>query len=124
MKKICFLLMLPFISSVSVHAQKPSVPGNEDRKKIQEFTIQLRPAPANTVLFDIVRQGRPVFNQPMNPVTMLPKGFQTKEDAFKVAEWMITQYGRLEHFPPMVPPHVAQQLNIKNLLPIPKPGNL
>jgi hypothetical protein len=50
----------------------------------------------------------------MNPINMLPEGFTTKEDAFKVAEWMIKEYGNQNHLPPMVPPHVLHELKIKD----------
>ena len=68
----------------------------------------------NTVLFEIIKQGQQVYNHPMNPINLRPEGFTTKEDAFKVAEWMIKQYGKQDRFPPMVPPHVIHELKVRN----------
>jgi len=92
MQKIYVLLLL-LISSVSMSAQKANALRSEDRKEMQGLTVQLRTAPDNTYLFDIMK-GPILLNIGMrtNPATMLPGRFETKADAFKVAECMIKQY--------------------------------
>ena len=112
MQKICVLLAVLIISTVSF-AQKANPQKPEDKKAIQGLVMQLRTAPGNTYLFDIM-QGPVCLNLQMtnNPATMLPKGFETKDDAFKVGEWMIKQYKKDGHLPAMVPPHVLHQLKI------------
>jgi hypothetical protein len=115
MKKCMALLLVLFCWQAVVKAQqKPLlIDPVKDKREKNGYTIQLKMAPSNTVLFDIWQTGKPVFNQPNNPVTMLPQGFESKDDAWKVAEWMVGEYNGQAHFPPMVPPHVARQLNVK-----------
>jgi hypothetical protein len=118
MRKIYLLLSFSFLFAALAKAQQPPIMIDpvKDKKEISGYTIQLKMAPRNTVLFEIMQQGKPVYMHPMNPVSMLPEGFDTKEDAFKVAEWMIREYGKQPHFPPMVPPHVVRELKIKDPL--------
>lgn len=119
MKKISLILLLQIVLG-TLHAQQHPMVLNpvKDKKEMNGYTIRLKMAPGNTVLFDLLKGQQPVFNHSMNPVTMLPQGFASKEDAFKVAEWMINKYGAQGHFPPMVPPGVAKQLNVSNSLPV------
>ncbi len=124
MKKIRLILLLQIVL-VTLHAQQHPMlldPIN-DKKEKDGYFIQLKMAPGNTFLFDLLKGQQPVFKQAMNPVTMLPQGFSSKEDAFKVAEWMIDKYGARGHFPPMVPPDVARKLNVAHSLPKPASVN-
>jgi hypothetical protein len=107
MRNILLICLLLFCGQQIAHAQKPPLLlyPVKDKKEVQEYTIQLRPAPGNTDLFDIFKQGRPMYQHPMHPVTMLPEGFPNKDEAYKVAEWMIKEYGRQPHpFPPQLYP--------------------
>ena len=124
MKKISLILLLQIVL-VTLHAQQHPIVLNpvKDKKEMKGYTIRLKMAPGNTVLFDLLKGQQPVFNHPVNPVTMLPQGFSSKEDAFKVAEWMIDKYGAQGHFPPMVPPDVTRKLNLANSLPKPASVN-
>jgi hypothetical protein len=100
MRNILLICLLFFSGQQLAHAQQPPLLLDpvKDKREVQGYTIQLRPAPGNTVLFEIFNHGHP-----MHPVTMLPEGFLTKAEAYKVAEWMIKEYGRQPHpFPPMV----------------------
>lgn len=124
MKKISLILLLQMIMGM-LHAQQHPMlldPIN-DKKEKNGYSILLKMAPGNTVLFDLLKGQQPVFKQAMNPVTMLPQGFSSKEEAFKVAEWMIDKYGAQGHFPPLVPPDVARKLNVANSLPKTQPVN-
>lgn len=118
MKKISLILLLQMILG-TLHAQQHPMlldPIN-DKKEKDGYSIRLKMAPGNTVLFDLFKGQQPVFKHAMNPVTMLPQGFSSKEEAFKVAEWMIDRYGAQGHFPPLVPPDVARKLDVANSLP-------
>ena len=106
------LFCLIFGAAEAQTSAKPLDPV-KDRKEKDGYVIQLNPAPQNTILFDILKDGAPVFNQPMNPVTLQPPGFESREDAWKLAEWMIGQYAGQGKFPAQVPPQVALQLNVK-----------
>ncbi len=119
MRKLCLLLLLQ-VATLALLAQQnedaqPHEPLNpqKDKKEFQGFTIRLKPAPGNTYLFDILRRGTPA-GAPLhhNPVTMLPQGFNSKADAYKVAEWMIKKQKKTGHIPPVLPPHIAKTLNI------------
>jgi hypothetical protein len=104
----CFLFVALFS-----YTQKPEfLDFVKDTKTVGEFTVRLRLAPANTFLFDILKDNKPIGFHPNNPATMLPIGFDKKEDAFKVAEWQIKEYRKTGHFMPFVPPHIARELNI------------
>jgi hypothetical protein len=111
MRKIYTLLALIIIGEVS-SAQKSEPPGANE-KKVEGFIILIRPAPAATFLFDILKNGQPVYRQTNNPFTMQAEGFEKKEDAFNVAEWLIREYTTTQHFPPTIPLHVANQYKIK-----------
>ncbi len=111
-------MLLQMSAAVIFAQQKPLlIDPVKDKKDKGGYTILLKAAPANTVLFDLLKAGKAVFNQQMNPVTMLPIGFDTKNDAWKVAEYMIDQYGKQGKFPPILPPNVAIILNIQNTKP-------
>ena len=106
-----------------MHSNLNNVEPGKRPKEMNGYSIRLKMAPGNTVLFDLLKDQHPVFNHSMNPVTMLPQGFASKADAYKVAEWMIGKYGAQGHFPPMLPPGVAKQLNVANSFPKPLPVN-
>ena len=114
MKKI-FLLMILQMTVYVVIAQQPTLLNHQkDKKEIGGLTVHLRAAPGNTYLFDLLQGPIPLENGLRNnPATMLPKGFATREDAFKVAEWMIKQYKKHGHMPAIVPPHVLDELKIE-----------
>ena len=117
MKKQIIMLVLSCVLLSTADAQSSQRPLDpvKDRREKDGYVIQLKPAPQNTVLFDILKDGTPVFSQPMNPVTLQPPGFESHEDAWKLAEWMIGQYAGQVKFPAQVPPQVALQLNVKIL---------
>src|SRR5436190_21430924 len=113
MQKI-YLLGFLLIGSLTIFAQK-NVPANpqKDKQEYEGYTINIIPAKGSTYLFDIM-QGPIQLTRGMqnNPATMLPKGFDSKDDAYKVAKWMIKQYEKDRHLPGMVPPHVLDELKI------------
>ena len=113
MKKLCLFLML-FCTTIILNAQQPpKVNGPLNQKQILGMTVMLRPAPANTWLFDIM-PGKEAPIPPMlnNPVTQLPEGFETPEQAFKAAEWMIKESKKTGHFVPFIPMHIAMEIGL------------
>jgi hypothetical protein len=117
--------MLLLISALNIFAQQKQllIDPVKDRKEKNGYTIQLKMALNNTILFDLLQAGKSVFKQPINPLTRLPIGFDNKEDAWRVANWMIDQYGKEGHFPSLIPPNVARQLNVRNINTQPLPVN-
>src|SRR5450432_1492192 len=127
MKKI-FLLIILQIAVFALFAQKnepASVQRPEpvnplkDKQEYEEFTIRLMPAmptPASigSYGFDILKDNKPVVHQFQNPLPFSPKGIQKKDDAYKIAQWMIREYkktGKWQYFPS----RVAHELQIKTL---------
>lgn len=112
MRKICILVFI-LICSATLFAQKNESQNSSMEKKVDGFVIFIRPAPGPTFLFDILKNGQVMYRQTNNPFTLQPEGFEKKEDAFKVAEWLVNEYKTTQHFPPNVPPHVADLYKIK-----------
>ena len=112
MRKI-YLLVSIIISSATLSAQKVEQINSQIEKKFEGYIILTKPAPAATFLFDILKNGQLVYQQINNPFTRQPEGFQTKDDAFKVAEWLIKEFKTTQHFSREIPPHVAQQYKIR-----------
>jgi hypothetical protein len=113
MRKIYLLLVL-VICSTTLWAQKnESASLRNQKKEIDGYTIQIKPAPLETFLFDILKDGRPVYTLMNNPFTMKPEGFEKRNDAFNIGEWLIREFKMTQHFPPIVPPHVADLYKIK-----------
>jgi len=79
MRKIYLLLTFSFLFAGLAKAQQQPIMIDpvKDKKEISGYTIQLKSAPRNTVLFEIKQQGKPVYMHPMNPVSMLPEGFDS-----------------------------------------------
>ena len=112
MSKIYILVLFLFAGTTLV-AQKVDQSNSSIEKKVDGHSIFLKPMPNATWLFDILKDGKIVYQLNNNPFTMRPEGFEKKEDAFKIAEWLIKEYKNNKHFPPVIPPHVADQNKIK-----------
>jgi hypothetical protein len=112
MKRIYLLVLASFIAVTSIAQRHQPVNPQKDKQNIEGFTVRLKEAPGNTYLFDIEKEGKPVAIQLHNPFTMAQQGFQKKEDSYKVAKWLLREYKLTGHFPLMIPPHVAHELNI------------
>lgn len=117
MKKIC-LLMIMQIAVCTVFAQKHE-PVNMQRpdpvnpaKDVQEYqgyTIRLMPAlttpqSMGSYGFDILKDDKPVVHTLKSPL-ITQKELQKKDDAFKVAQWMIREYNRTGHWQISAPAH-------------------
>jgi len=66
-----------------------------------EFTFEIIPAPNNTYGYSIIMGGRTLIHQPNAPALPGVEGFKTREDAQKVAEFVIEKIRRHD-FPPSV----------------------
>jgi hypothetical protein len=126
MKKI-YLLIIMQIAVFTLFAQrheplnvqKPeSVNPMKDKQEYQGYIIRLMPAmPVPGTMgsygFDILKDNKPVVHQFQNPLPFSPKGIQKKEDAYKIAQWMIRDYIKTGHWQNIVPPHMALELKIE-----------
>jgi hypothetical protein len=120
MKQILLILVLQQATLI-IHAQKvdsnsirrvPVIEMNNTRD-YSGFTIQLISKNLDRYSFDILTGTKTLSHHFQDPLPFSPKGIQKKEDAYKIAQWMINQYKKTGHWENMMPPHVAQQLEIK-----------
>ena len=52
-------------------------------------------------------------HQFQNPLPFSPKGIQKKDDAYKIAQWMIGEYKKTGRWQNIVPPHITRELKIE-----------
>ena len=110
--------MYSICKKMNINVQRPEpVNPMKDKQEYQGYTIRLMPAmPAPGSMgsygFDILKDNKPVLHQVRNPLPFYPKGIQKKEDAYKIAQWMISEYTNTGHWPKIVPPHIARELKI------------
>ncbi len=118
MKKILLILVL-HMAALIIHAQKidsnniltkiPVVEMNNTRD-YSGFTIKLLSKNVTGYSFDILAEK--TFHHFQNPLAFSSKGIQKKEDAYKIAQWIINEYNKTGHWEKMIPPHIARQLKI------------
>ena len=102
-----------------VNVQRPEpVNPMKDKQDYQGYTIRLMPAmpkpgSMDSYGFDIFINNKPVVHQFKNPLLFSPKGIQKKEDAYKIAYWMIQEYEKTGRWQNIVPPHIAHELKIE-----------
>jgi len=119
MKKIRLVLLFQ-LGVLITHAQKidsdstltkiPVIETNNIRD-YRGFTIKLVSKNVTSYSFDILAE-KNLTRHFQNPLPFAPKGIQKKEDAYKVAQWIINEYKKTGHWENLVPPHVARQLGI------------
>jgi len=68
--------------------------------------------PANTFGFFIMKGNKPVYSQLSDPFSHKPTGFKTREDAYKLAEWVVAEDSKKGRPPMLISPAVAKQLNL------------
>jgi hypothetical protein len=127
MKKLCFVIVLQIVA-FTLFAQKhdllkiqrtiPDIPTN-NMQEYQGYVIKLiqaLPASDRTECygFDILKDGRRLVHQPRNPLAFSPGGVPKKEDAYKIAEWIIREYKNTEQWQNTMPPQVANDLKIES----------
>ena len=120
MKKILLILVLHMAAPI-IHAQKidsnniltkvPVVEMNNTRD-YSGFTIKLMSQNVTGYSFDISGE-KNLARHFQNPLPFSPKGIQKKEDAYKIAQWIINEYKKTGHWENMVPPHVLKELKIE-----------
>lgn len=126
MKKICLLMILLMAESagfaqnnqpVKVQIHEPVNP-MKDKQEFHGYTIRLMPAmlpqSMDSYGFDISKDNEPALHHFRNSLPFLPKGIQKKEDAYKIAKWMIREYVKTSRWQNMVPLHIARELKIEN----------
>ena len=112
-KHITFLWILIF-SIRAAHAQQVEKFNPEkEKREINGYTIRLVPLAVNTFGFFIMKGDKPVYSQLSDPFSHGPLGFKNKEDAYKVAEWVVRIDSKNGKPPLTISPSVAKQLNLQ-----------
>jgi len=109
-----FLLVLIFSITVAHAQQVEKFNPEKDKREINGYTVRLMPMPANTFGFFIMKGNKPVYSQFSNPFSNRPVGFKSKEDAYKLAEWVAGEDSKNGRPPVAIPPTVLKQLNLQN----------
>ena len=111
-KKTTMLLGL-LLMAITVSAQQTErFDGAKDKKEINGYTVYLVPAFGNTFGFGIIKGKRSIAVQLNNPFSPALAGFKTKEDAFKLAEWVVNEDIKNGRPPQHFSQEVAKQLNL------------
>jgi cell division protein YceG involved in septum cleavage len=115
--KLYNLVLLFVCLSCTAYSQQSTlqIDPAKDQKQFNGFTIQLKQAQGNTVLFNLLKDQKLIYGQPFNPITLNVVGFSCKEDAYKVGEYMIKEYGSQQTFPAKLPSQLALQLGLRTI---------
>ena len=112
------LLQIGIFSAFSQKADSANLrrlePVNSIRQnqEYQGYVIRLKLGNMEDYGFEILKDGSNTGHHFQNPVPFFPKGIQKKEDAYKIAQWIVNQYKKTGHWENMVPPHIMRQLGI------------
>jgi hypothetical protein len=121
MKKNCMIILLLLVT-FSAFAQKPDsiglsrfVPVDLLRESIEYkgFMITLRTEAGRDYRFDILMDNKPIEYGFPNPLPF-SRGIRRKDDAYKIAEWIINEYQKTGHWKHTMPPHIARELKIES----------
>ena len=113
MKKVLFLLILLAITGIVTAQHLAPIDLLKDQKNINGYTVRLIMAQPKGYGFDILKDDKRIVHQFQNPIPFSSPGIQKKEDAYVIAQWMTIEYAKNGHWPNMVPPKVAKELNIQ-----------
>ena len=134
MKKILVFALLLICTDVALFAQKSSAKpdtaavytartfaqrqgitgADRDQRTIDGYLVRLTTTVAGNrgYGFNILNPNRSLAHRFPNPLPSVPIGIQSKEDAFKIAGWLIRDFKARGHWQNVVPPRVLSGLNI------------
>jgi hypothetical protein len=121
MKKIGLVLLLQVMIYAGyaqkqdslIYLQKLAVADANDSRPYSGFTIKLVSNETRSYHFDILSGDRSVTHHFQNPLPFSAKGIQKRDDAYKIAQWIINEYKKTSHWENMIPPHIARQLGVE-----------
>jgi hypothetical protein len=96
--------------------QSPGIPGViSDHSTIDGYLVRLTTSTTGIrgYGFTILNANRSLVHRFTNPLPSVPKGIQNKDDAFKIAGWVIREFQAHGHWRNIVPRHVVSDLKIK-----------
>jgi hypothetical protein len=106
-----FLFILLIVTTINAQQSEKFDPA-KDKEAFQGYSIHLMPVPGNTFGFIIIKDKRAIWSQINNPFTHGQEGFLHKQDAYKVAEWIVNESIKNGKVPRQIPPALAKQLNL------------
>jgi len=121
MKKY-FMVILLLLATFNAFAQKRDsiglrrfVPVDLLRERIEYkgFVIALRTAAGNDYRFDILMDNKPIGYGFQDPLPF-SRGIRKKDDAYKIAQWIINEHQKTGHWKHTMPPHIARELKIES----------
>ncbi len=118
-KHTAFLWVLMFSITVAHAQQVEKFNPEKDKREVNGYTIRLAPLPGNTFGFFIMKGNTPVYSQLSDPFSHGPLGFKTKENAYRLAEWVTNEDRKNGRPPGAIPQVVAKQLNLSTGTAIP-----
>jgi hypothetical protein len=118
--KIVFLFIMLQLAAGAVFAQKLNAVNSQkdtfnpflDKREYKGYLIKLKISGQSQFGFDILKTHSPQIIQIQNPLAFSSKGVQKKEDAYKIAQWIIGEYEKTGHWEHTVPPHIVKRLGI------------
>jgi len=121
MKKNCIVILLLLATFTTFAQERDSiglrrfVPGNllRERTEYKGFMITFRTEAGRDYRFDILMDNKPVEYGFPNPLPF-SRGIRRKDDAYKIAQWIINEYQKTGHWKHTMPPHIARELKIES----------
>lgn len=83
-----------------------------DVRQFNGYTVKMRLPEKGGYNFEIARTSKNASHEFLNPLPFARKGIKTKADAYKIAQWIIAQHQKTNHWENTIPPYVARQLGI------------
>ncbi|MDP9229373.1 MAG: DUF4907 domain-containing protein [Bacteroidota bacterium] len=111
-KLLIGLFLFVMAADASAQKKEPPVNWHKDKKQVDNFTIRLLPSIGNTYGYEIQVAEITLERQYYNPFAKAPMGFRKKEDAYKVATWVIKEFKKTGRMPHHFPPNVAHELKV------------
>jgi hypothetical protein len=121
MEKKCMVILV-LLATFNAFAQKRDsigfgrfVPVDLLQEKIEYkgFMITLRTEVGRNYRFDILMDNKPIEYGFPNPLPF-SRGIRRKDDAYKIAQWIINEYQKTGHWKHTMPPHIARELKIES----------
>ena len=115
----CLLLFVFVLFSLKADAQQAEkLDPAHDNKEVRGFIIHLIPSPGGGFGFTVMKDKIMMWSQLTNPfIPGTQAGFTHKADAYKLADWVISEKEKDNRTPLRLPASLAKQLDISERLP-------
>lgn len=115
---LLFLCTCMFLFSKTYAQQAEKFDPATDHKEVRGAMIHLMPSPGGGFGFSVMKDKIVLWSQLSNPFIPGAKtGFTHKADAYKLAEWVVSEKEKNSRAPLVLTSELARQLNISERLP-------